>query len=118
MTDRLDITRRGRRDYTEAEADAVAAYMLAYCVGAAAAQTAADIASRLGMDGRTVRQIVSDLDGVAFLVGGGDEGWFVAEYAEDAEGMTRRLQATAAALSARVERRAAFDIARRQASLW
>ncbi len=73
-----------------------------------------------GLDGigsRAVRAIISDCDGVDFVVSFGDDGVYVIEYAEQADRGTRRLRAQATAMDARAERRQAFvekNLRRRQ----
>jgi hypothetical protein len=61
-----------------------------------------------GYDGRTIRAILREADGVEFVLGGGDEGVFVADNWEETEGMHDRLKSQAATMMSRVERRATY----------
>ena len=118
-TRRLDVTRAGDREYDEHQAASVR-LALEDRVGPARAVKVADLAERTGVDGRTVRAIVTDLDGVVFLIGGGDDGLFVCAFAEEGEPLTRRLSATEKALADRVHRRrlyATHQLPRRQETL-
>lgn len=103
-----DITRRGTRDYDEATASKViGVFRNLYRPGHGVQVD--DLAFATGVPGRTVRQIMTDADsnGAGFVLTGGDDGYEIAEYQEDAEALTRRLLATARTLLERVERREA-----------
>lgn len=113
---RLDVTRAGSREWTAAEEDQVVRYAQQYLVGGHV--TMATISRATGIDGRTVRAILSHHDGRTFVVCGGDEGLMLARYAEDAAALTARLRATAAALLERAERRAAYPLPVRQPGLF
>lgn len=119
MNKALDVTRQGRRDYTLGQEYQVVEAILSR--GPDAPITVARLAEVLGMDGRTVRQIVSDNDGVAYLLGGGDEGYYACPFADDGEEMTARLANQAATLRARVDRRIMYadaQMARRQGRMF
>jgi hypothetical protein len=82
--------------------------------------TVEDLADLLNMGGRAVRQILSDLDGVAFLLGGDDDGVLSCEWADEGDHKTRRLASQIKNMQERVERReryAAAFLNRRQHSL-
>lgn len=84
-----------------------------------AALTVEDIHLATGVLGRTVRQIVSDIDGLDFLLGGTD-GYFVSEYQEDAAPLTHALQSQVDTMRFRLDRRTGFAprLPRRQDSLF
>ena len=99
-----DITRSGSREYDDKQRTAVlhAFYMLAGAMGSVNVDQLADAS---GVHGRTVRQIMVDADGVDFLLAGGDEGYSIAEYREDAEAYSDRLRHTAVSLMERLSKR-------------
>ncbi len=73
----------------------------------------------VGLDGRTVRAILADIDGVECVLGLSDDGVCVAEYQEEAEHWTRVLKSRARAELDRAERRqqVADRLPRRQGAL-
>jgi len=81
--------------------------------------TVAQIDDLTHIPGRTVRQIVSDLDAIEFMLGG-TRGYFVAEYLEDTESLTRALQSQYDSMGRRLERRRRFALylPHRQGMLW
>lgn len=118
MRPRLDATRGGSRDYTPTEARRVRA-ALAARVGRPAMTTIADLSAELGIEGRTIRAVLSALDGEAFLLGGGNEGVYACAYADEGDDMTRRMEALASTIAKRVARRRAYEatLERRQERL-
>lgn len=82
--------------------------------------TVEQIALRLGIGGRTVRQMLYDLDGLAFLLGERHDGVFVCTFADEADRLSRRLQAQVTSMQSRLARRQRFarDMARQQLPLW
>lgn len=82
--------------------------------------TVEQIALQLGLGGRTVRQMLYDLDGVAFLLGERQDGVFVCTYADEADRLTRRLSAQVKSMQVRIERRQIFSLrmTRQQMHLW
>ncbi len=107
-TTRLDSTRGGSQTFSGPDAKRVEA-ALKKRVGRAKLTTVADLSQELGIEGRTIRSILSSLDGVAFLLGGGNEGVFVCEYADEGDDMTRRMENLAEAIRRRVARRQALE---------
>lgn len=105
MSDRLDITRRGARDFDYEMCLYVASELEGHHVGEENRIAMAEFAERLGIDGRTIRAIIRELDGRAFVVAGGDNGLYIATAREQARKYTRRLQATARSYLERAERR-------------
>lgn len=68
----------------------------------------AEFAAIGGLEGRTLRAILTDLDGTECLIAYTEDGFFLAEYAEEGESHTRILQARARTEFARAERRQAW----------
>jgi hypothetical protein len=85
----------------------------------AAPMTVEDIHQSTGIEGRTVRQILSDIDGMDFLLGG-TNGYFACEYEDDGESLTHALQSQTFTMQRRLERRLNFGprLPRRQGRLW
>lgn len=82
--------------------------------------TVEQIALQLGLGGRTVRQMLYDLDGVTFLLGEWRDGVFMCTFADEADRLSRRLQAQVTSMQTRLERRHAFGLtlSRQQLHLW
>ena len=100
----------GSREFTQVERDRVARALLLddYYAGGRKRTTLAEFASGVGLDGRTVRAILADIDGVECVIAyDGGEMW-VAEFQEETEGWSRVLVARARAELDRAERRRAF----------
>lgn len=111
-----------RSDYDQADRQALIAYMKVNCTGAANAITLKQLSDALMMGGRerAMRQIISDIDGVEFVLGTGDGGQWIAEFYEEAEPGTARLGSQARTMQERVDRRRAFAnqrLRRRQGTL-
>lgn len=114
MSDRLDITRRGENSYDSGQWAAVIE-----CLRRATTYlTTVDIAQKTGIPGRTVRAILSDADGVEFLLAGGDDGYKVAAIGEEGDSLTARLSSQVTTMLARLERRRKFPLSRRQEGLF
>ena len=92
----------GSRDYEPADVERV---LDALPRGREAAMTLRTFTESLGMDGRTVRAILSARDGVDFLQAFDDDLMWDAEWLEDATAHTEKLRARAQTLMARVARR-------------
>lgn len=95
--------------------------VLAQCIDPYHAKTVEEIATLTRIGSRTVRAALSDHDGslgvVAFTEGGGV---YLAEYAEDAEAYTRKLEAQIGTMQRRIARRqeATRRLPRRQYGLF
>lgn len=100
-----DLTRSGSRDYDDKQHDRVISTFKHMCSIGAVPVQAEELARICGMGGRTVRQIITDADGIEFLLGGGDDGYSIATYREDAAALTRRIKAQAMTMLERVQRR-------------
>jgi hypothetical protein len=117
MSDRLDVTRRGDREFTPTEEHKVLSYM--YLFAEDTYRKVEDIARATGVEGRTVRAILAHNDGRSFLLAGGDDGLKLAQFAEEGDAMTARLSRTAETASKRVARRRAYTaVPRQQAGLF
>lgn len=82
--------------------------------------TVEQIALQLGLGGRAVRQMLYDLDGVTFLLGEREDGVFICTFADEADRLTRRLQAQVSSMQTRIARRHQFarGLTRQQLHLW
>ena len=101
-----DITRSGSRDYdANVRSKVIGAFLQMTQAAHGKGIQVDDLAARAGVPGRTVRQIMTDADGVDFVLGGGDDGYRVAEYREDASALDRRLLNQAKTIMVRLERR-------------
>jgi hypothetical protein len=99
---------RGSREYTAREADAVLALVRAH-VGPDAAIPLRVIEQATQLEARTVRKILNDADGEAFVVSYDDNLLFLAAVAEEAEGYTRKLEAQARTMWTRIAKRKRFE---------
>ena len=115
MTAAQGIHGAGGSGYTRSEV----AQVVAVVCRAAGPLTVEDIARSTNLGGRTVRAILGEQDGLAFLLAGGDEGYRVCDLADDAESYTHRMESQIATMAARVARRRQFaaTLDRRQEAL-
>jgi len=92
---RNDITRQGGRVYTDEQRDVALAHLKTY-IGERNAISSRLLETKLQIPGRVLRAIIRDLerDG-EILLGGGDDGIFVAEYQEEVDEKTARDRAGA-----------------------
>ncbi len=71
--------------------------------------TVKELSDRTGISGRTVREIVSNADGDAFLIGGdSNDGYRLASCRSDAERSTARMESQMVRMRERVRRRRAL----------
>ena len=99
----------GSRAYSTDESARVRRELLSgRYVGASNVIPVAEFAATVGIEGRTLRAILTDLDGVECVIAYVEDGMFVAEFAEETEGWTRVLQARARKEFARAEKRQAW----------
>lgn len=80
-------------------------------VGKDNAITAAKLKQAVGFDidgVRGQRNLVSQLDGVAFLLGEWNTGYYIAEFAEEATAGDHRMQSQIEEMGERIERRRAY----------
>jgi hypothetical protein len=109
--------------YRPDEYATVTTWMLARCVGPERACSVEQIATATGLGSRTVRAILSAADSTAdmgVVAYTEDNGCFLATYAEQAEGYTRKLGAQIATMQHRQDRRHAATqrLPRGQLRLW
>lgn len=105
----------GSREYTVAEAKSV----ITLLKGAEQPLTIEEIADAVGMTGkgRSIRQLLSDFDGIEYLLAGDDDGVLLCRWSDEGDQKTRRLNSQAHKMLERVERRtryAAAFLSRRQ----
>lgn len=94
----------GSRDFTTSDAEAVW-----LCLQAAKCDLTVDqLVHSTGINGRTVRAVLSDGDGRWGLLAGGDDGYHIARDQDDAEGLTRRLESQARKMLERATRRRTY----------
>jgi len=116
-TSSLDATRIGGQAYTQAELRAVADAL--YPATYHRPLNTAGIALTTGVPGRTVRQILSDLDGRLMLIGKRAAGLFVCHYADEADEYSHALDRHWRSERARCQRRGSFGpLPRRQGLLF
>ncbi len=107
----------GSREYESADVERVLA---ALPRGRQAAMTSRTFAETLGMDGRTVRAILSDRDGIDYLQARDGDLFWDAETFEEGIGHTEMLRGRALSELARVARRERYartKLERRQPEL-
>lgn len=117
----------GSREYTETDKARVLRELRSGTFTGSGNHTNTEsFALHVGLPGRTLRAILSDIDGVDVLLAitppgkGGEGGFFVAEYADEADAWTRVLKARARKELNRAERREQFaeTLPRMQAGLF
>lgn len=95
----------GAREYTPKEAQAVTDYFKTRLACKADAQNMDEIAAGVSLRGRTLRAIISDIDGRELVVAQ-DEGLvWMAQFEDEAETATRQLFSRARRIRERAERR-------------
>ncbi len=118
----------GPREFNEAQYGVTVAFMRDHCTGPTNVKKQRDMLAATpemssvyeGYDGRTLRAVLREADGVEFCLGGGDEGVFVADCWEDSQGMTGRMASQVSNMSVRIDRRRTFagkHLPRRQPDL-
>lgn len=78
-------------------------------VGREQAVTLEDLSLETGIEGRPLRAIISEIDGVNLLVGYTRRRVFVAEFIEDGAGWTKRLLTIIESMTRRANRRVSFS---------
>lgn len=97
----------GSRTYTEAQHQAVCAYLRALPPGSYVTVEAMDHAT--GVPGRTIREIVRACDAVDFLLGGTDtKGYSLARDQGEARRKTAKFRSQARRMTARADQRDAY----------
>lgn len=94
----------GSRTYAANQRAAVIAELRRH-VGKNHATTMNDLAIACRINGRALRQLISDLDGVELLLAFNEDVIYVAETADDADQFTGRLRHQAERMLERVQRR-------------
>jgi len=102
----LDATRIGGQAYTNSDVRQVSAYLKE--TSRLQPMNVASIALGTGVPGRTIRQIVSDLDGRVMLIGKRQGGLYVCHVADESDEYTTALERHWRSERERVQRRRSF----------
>jgi DNA-binding FadR family transcriptional regulator len=110
----------GARTYRPEQATRLLLILKNECAGPANRTTVEALAARVGMNGRAVRDAISDLEKSRQVLTDFSEGYYVCETAEQAEQATRRLESQVKHMQERIEARRAMaaDLIRQQARLF
>ena len=110
---------QGSREFTPAEERLVVRTLLRY-VGRENATSMKAMEAATGLQGRTLRSIISAHDGIDYVVHSTEAVLYVCEFADETERTTRRMWATANRIKARALRREekAKELPRRQYRLF
>lgn len=95
----------GARNFKPDQANRLLLILKNECVGPARMMTVETLAVRLGMNGRAVRDAVSELEKAGQVLTDFTEGYYVCETVEQAERATRRLESQIRNMQARVDAR-------------
>lgn len=99
----------GAREYTEGQRTRAVRWLKEKMQGRKAALPWEVAAKMIGISNRTLRAIVSDCDGIEFIIGEDGKGaYFLADFADETEHQTRVLFAAARSTKQRAERRAEY----------
>jgi DNA-binding FadR family transcriptional regulator len=109
----------GARTFKPEQANRLLLILQNECVGPGNRKTVDELATRLGMNGRAVRDAISCLEKERKVLTDFSEGYYVCETAEQAERATRRLESQMGQMQERVESRRymAATLVRSQAKL-
>jgi len=88
----------------------VKTYLLNNCVGAVHVVKQERLAEFTGMvnSTRALRQLLSDIDGIDFVLGTGDSGVWIVEFYEESDRTSARLGSQVKTMTERIERRKAY----------
>src|SRR5215831_8402656 len=95
----------GSRSYKPEQARRVLLILRNECVGAEHTMTVDALATRVGLNGRAVRDIVRDLELARMVLTDFADGYFVCRSAAEAERSTRRLESQVANMQQRITAR-------------
>lgn len=95
----------GARTYKPEMATRVLFVLRNECLGPLNVMTVEALATRVGLNGRAVRDIVRDLEVSGLVLTDFAEGYYICETAEQAERSTRRLESQVANMQERIEAR-------------
>ena len=95
----------GGRSYPPDKAGEVLRILKADCVGPSRRIKVADLADRVGLLGRAVRDIVRDLELAGLVLTDFSDGYYVCTTRAEAERATRRLDSQVRNMCARIEAR-------------
>lgn len=110
----------GARSYKPDQANRLLLILTNECVGPANRKTVDELAARLGMNGRAVRDAISDLEKARRVLLDQTDGYYVCETAEQAERGTRRLESQVDHMQERIDARRvmAGELVKTQARLF
>jgi DNA-binding transcriptional regulator YhcF (GntR family) len=110
----------GARTFKPEQANRLLLILQNECVGPSNRKTVDELATRLGMNGRAVRDAISELEKERKVLTDFSEGYYVCETAEQAERATRRLESQIRHMQDRVvaRRDMAANLDRLQAELF
>jgi len=98
----------GSRGYRIEQADRVLHILKNECVGADCRMTVEDLADRVGILGRALRDIVRDLELKQLVLTNFSDGYYVCTTRAEAERATRRLESQVRNMSERIAARRAM----------
>ncbi len=99
----------GSRQYRPEKAEQVLRILKHECVGPDNVKTVEDLAARVGLLGRALRDIVRDLELAQLVLTDFSEGYYVCTTRAQAERATRRLDSQVRNMCARIEARRAMS---------
>lgn len=114
----------GKWDFSEEDYDRTLRAINVHCRGKANVMQTEKFAALeeiAGLGPRTLRAIMSVMDGVEFVLAQGDKGFYVAEFEEETREGTGRLLSQASKMAERAERRRSYaeeNLPRRQPKLF
>jgi len=95
----------GARSYKPEQAERVRLILLNECVGRLNKMTAETLADRVGLPGRALRDVISDLEKAGRVLTNFGDGYFVCETVEEAEESTHRLRSQVRNMTERIDAR-------------
>ena len=109
----------GARSYEPEQLDRLLLILTSECIGPRHPLTVAALSARVRMNGRAVRDAISNLEKSRRVLTDFSDGYYVCETADQAERATRRLESQVARMSERIKARRfmAAELVREQGQL-
>lgn len=101
----------GGRSFKAEQANRLLLILANECVGPDNRKTVDELAARVGMNGRAVRDAISELEKAQRVLTDFSDGYYVVETVEQAERATRRLESQVTHMQERIEARRAMAAA-------